>query len=262
MLNVILTIMKKLVWIFALFLIALVACEMNQEDQFRDLDPGILYLQMEMQYIPLEVSSMSGILSRDGFETVEFALEISNQSAFAVVHGIEGGAWLLQVYAYNAMDEIIYSGSTDVEVIPNEITPVHLDLTNTGSLEISVSWGGEAPTGDDRFENDDTMEEATHLYEGEYYQNLYIESGDDDWFEVSLSAPHIGVVINYRDHHGDIRMELYGPDGTLLASSKHLHDYSIIDYYSDNLGTLYVRVYSASGQSRSYMIWWQDWYDF
>lgn len=254
--------MKKLLLPLALGLIALVACEKNPEDQFQELDPGVLYLQMEMQKIPNEVSSMTGTLSRDRYETVEFELEISNQSAFAVIHGIAGGEWLLEVYAYNNSGEVIYSGSTDVEVIPNEITPVHLDLTNIGSLEISVSWGGSTPTGDDRFEDNDSMEDATRIHEGEYYHNLFIESGDDDWFEISLSAPHIGVIINYRDHHGDIRMELFGSDGTLLASSKHLHDYSIIDYYANDHGTLYIRVYTASGEPRSYMIWWQDWYNF
>ena len=255
--------MKKLFLLFAMVLIAMFACEQTPEDKNQELDPGTLLLQMEMQYIPTEVYAMSGSLSRDGFETIEFDLEISNQAAYAMVHGIVEGIWVLKVYAYDAMGAIVYTGSTEVEVIAGEITPVHLDLLNTGSLEISVTWGGgEPPTHDDRFEDNDQMSEATHLSEGEYYQNLYIESGDDDWFSISLSAPHIGVIINYRDHHGDIRMELYSADGTLLASSKHLHDYSIIDYYAHDHGTLYVRVYSASGQARNYMIWWQDWDDF
>lgn len=254
--------MKKLFLLLVVGLFALVACEQNSGEQFLELEPGVLYLQMEMQEIPNDVSAMTGSLSRYGYEPIEFELEISNQSAFAVIHGIAGGEWVLEVRAFNDIREVIYSGSTDVEVIPNEITPVHLDLTNVGSLEISVSWGGNTQMGDDRFEDNDSMEEATPIHEGGYYHNLYIESGDDDWFEISLSAPHIGVVINYRDHHGDIRMELYSSDGTLLASSKHLHDYSIIDYYANNHGTLYVRVYSASGEPRNYMIWWQDWYNF
>lgn len=254
--------MKKLFSLLVMGLIALVACEKNPEEQFQELESGVLYLQMEMQEIPSEVSSMTGSLSRDGYETIDFDLEISNQSAFAVIHGIAGGEWVLEVHAYDDMGDVIYSGSTDVEVVPNEITPVHLDLTNVGSLEISVSWGGTTHTGDDRFEDNDSMEEATQIHEGGYYHNLYIKTGDDDWFQISLSAPHIGVIINYRDHHGDIRMELYSSGGNLLASSKHLHDYSIIDYYAIDHGTLYVRVYSASGEARNYMIWWQDWYDF
>ena len=254
--------MNKLFLLLAMGLIGLVACEKNQDEEFQELEPGVLYLQMEMQEIPSEVSALTGKLSRERYEPIEFELEISKQSAFAVIHGIVGGEWLLEVHAYNYMGEVIYSGSTEVEVIPNEITPVHLDLTNLGSLEISVSWSGNIQTGDDRFEDNDSMEEATKIYEGEYYHNLYIESGDDDWFEISLSAPHIGVIINYRDHHGDIRMELYSSDGTLLARSKHLHDYSIIDHNGNNHGNLYVRVYSASGEPRNYMIWWQDWYDF
>ncbi|MGW8317129.1 MAG: hypothetical protein ACWGNV_16150, partial [Bacteroidales bacterium] len=141
--------------LFALVLTAIAACEQNPQDQFRELDPGSLYLQMETQSIPSEVSATTGILSREGFEAIEFELELSNQSAFATIHGIEGGAWLLQVYAYNAAGEIIYSGSTDVEVIPNQITPVHLDLKNTGSLEITVSWEGATAAGDDRFEDND-----------------------------------------------------------------------------------------------------------
>jgi hypothetical protein len=85
-------------------------------------------------------------------------------------------------------------------VIAGEITPVHLDMLNTGSLAISVTWGGDPPGQDDRFEDNDQMSEATYLSEGDYYHNLYIESGDDDWFSVSTSAPHIGIIINYRDH--------------------------------------------------------------
>jgi hypothetical protein len=104
------------------------------------------------------------------------------------------------VYAYDTNDGIVYTGSTDVEVIAGEITPVHLDMLNTGSLAISVTWGGDPPGQDDRFEDNDQMSEATYLSEGDYYHNLYIESGDDDWFSVSTSAPHIGIIINYRDH--------------------------------------------------------------
>lgn len=249
--------------LFALILFTLFACEQMPEEMNQELDVGGLILQMEMQYIPSEVSAMTGSLSRDGFETIEFDLNISDNSAFALVHGIAEGIWSLKVDAYNTNDDIVYSGSTDVEVIAGEITPVHLDLLNTGSLAISVTWGGgDPPDQDDRFEDNDQLSEATSLIEGEYYHNLYIESGDDDWFSISLSAPHIGIIINYRDHYGDIRMELYNADGTLLASSKHLHDYSIIDYYANGHETLYIRVFTASGEARNYMIWWQDWYDF
>ncbi len=255
--------MKKLLLLFATFLFTVFACEQMPEESNLELDAGNLVLQMEIQFIPSEVSAMTGSLLRDGFETIEFDLEISEQSAYALVHGITEGIWLLKVYAYNANSDIIYSGSTEVEVIAGEITPVHLVLLNTGSLAISVTWGeGDPPDQDDRFEDNDQMSEATRLSEGDYYHNLYIESGDDDWFSISLSASHIGIIINYRDHHGDIRMDLYSADGTLLASSKHLHDYSIIDYYANNLGTFYIRVYTASGQARNYMIWWQDWNDF
>ena len=134
--------MKKLLLIFATVLFALFACEQMPEEKNQELDPGNLYLQMEMQYIPSEVSAMTGSLSREGFETVEFNLEISNKSAYALVQGIAEGYWHLKVYAYNSMGDIVYSGSIDVEVIADEITPVHLDLLNTGSLEISVTWGG------------------------------------------------------------------------------------------------------------------------
>lgn len=255
--------MKKLIFILGTTLLGLFACEQLPEGKNQELDPGNLYLQLEIQQIPAEVYAVTGSLSRDGFETVEFDLEINNNSAFALVHGIEEGIWLLKIDAYNEMGLIVYSGSTNVEVKAGEITPVHLNLLNTGSLEISVSWGGGmVPDEDDRYEDNDQMSDAVHLSEGDYYQNLYIQAGDDDWFSVSLSAPHIGVIINYRDHHGDIRMELYNADGTLLASSKHLHDYSIIDYYAHGNETLYIRVYSASGEAREYMIWWQDWYDF
>ena len=254
--------MKKFYLSILVVLIAMFACEQTEQDKNKQLDPGTLMLQMELQYIPEEVHSMSGSLSREGFETIEFNLDISNNAAYAMLHGIVEGVWVLKVNAYNEAGEVVYTGSTEVEVIAGQITPVHLDLLNTGSLEISVTWGaGEPVKGDDRFEDNDQMSEATPIREGEYYQNLYIEEGDDDWFSISLSAPHIGVVINYRDHHGDIRMELYNASGELLASSKHLHDYSIIDYANGH-GTLYVRVFTASGQSRSYMIWWQDWYDF
>ncbi len=103
---------------------------------------GQLSFNLDMTNAPSDVVALQGKLFKEGQDTIVFDFEITDSLATALVNDIPAGIWTIQVDAFNSDSVIIYTGQTDVNVIPGQITPVYLHLNpTTGGLEIVVTWG-------------------------------------------------------------------------------------------------------------------------
>ncbi len=103
-----------------------------------------LKIGLSMKNAPSDVASIIGVLSREGYDTLRSAFTISDDFATCSFTQIAVGTWHLQVSAYNSSNVMTYFGSTEVEVLPGQTTPVSLTLNPaTGSISITVTWGGQ-----------------------------------------------------------------------------------------------------------------------
>ena len=127
--------------IFAFFLL-FIQCERQSISPNQEETSGKISMTMNLSSAPSEVTDIRGHLSRVSYDTIFFNFTIINNTASALVENIIHGIWKLTVNAFDSSSMIIYTGSTDVNVIAGTITPVSLHLNpRTGTLEITVTWG-------------------------------------------------------------------------------------------------------------------------
>ena len=133
----------KRIFIIPLILFLFFHCEQNpvSNPEF-DNSQGTVTFSMDMSDAPDEVSALKGVLSRRGFDSINFDFEILNDEAVAVIKDLISGNWKLSVSAMNDSGVVLYFGETSVNVVPGVETPVYLHLDpTTGSLKIIVTWG-------------------------------------------------------------------------------------------------------------------------
>jgi hypothetical protein len=108
---------------------------------------------------------------------------------------------------------------------------------------------------DDGYEDNDTCEDATPIAPGTY-PGLKICSGDDDWFELYLTAGDtITVTILFSHALGDLDMVFYGRDcgGSLTAGSSYT-DNEEVHYTVLFSGTYSFKVSGYHGQANTYTL--------
>lgn len=132
--------MKKILNIFLVIILGFLLSHSCETDDLHDLTQRESSIEMVMKSIPAEVSQLNGVLSRDGFDTINFDFDIKDNSATAYVEGISVGKWVIEVYALDTDGITIYYGSTTVEIKIGETTIVKMELTATGSIEVIVTW--------------------------------------------------------------------------------------------------------------------------
>jgi hypothetical protein len=219
---------------------------------------GLMKIVMDMSNAPAEVDRLEGKLFNEEGDEIFFDFEIEDHTARAEVENIPIGRWTLLVNALDDDGNIIYTGTAEVTVHPGVVTPVSLHLNAaTGSLSITVTWGGNGGT-DDRFEENDSQSSATPLYEYTYYRNLYVSASDDDWYSMTISADSLSIMCNFDHSNGDINMDLVDRNGNVLASAKSATNNERIHFIVDRLGTYYIHIYMAAGSSNTYTFWWDD----
>lgn len=252
--------MKSLIYIIPVIISLMWSCNQHSTnpefDNNTDRTKGIMKLSLDMINAPKEVIRLQGKLYNPNGEEKYFTFQIGEYYATAIVEDIAAGKWTLTVDAFDINDNIIYTGSTDVTVYADTITPVsiHLNPVN-GSLEITVTWGD----GDDQFENNDQLSNAVPLLEYTFYQNLYVSATDDDWYAMVISADSLAIVCNFIHSNGDINIDLVDQTGTVIAFSKSNDDNEKIDHVVKNVNSVYyIHVYLSSGTSNTYTIWWDD----
>lgn len=234
------------------FLLALCACEQNPRGLDDNTESGVLSFQLDVQQIPSDVAMIEGSLIRDGFDPLHFDFDVTEQSASKILESVAIGIWKVKIDAYNGAGDIIYTASKEILVVANEVTPVYIHLMKTGSLEIIVTWG------DDRFEGNDSQEQATPIWEYHFYEDLYVSAGDDDWYSIDLSADSVSVICQFHHENGDINVDIVDSHGEILKSSQSKTDNEVFSFIVDKLDTYYIHVYSLSGNNNRYTLWWDD----
>ncbi len=130
---------------FIIFAFIFLSCQ-DQNIVEQSSEKGTIKLSFDKTAIPDVVVSINATLTREGFNPVSGSMNIlSPGSAELTLENLEAGVWHLKVDAIDANNQIVYSGETNVEIIPNTTTPVQLTLepiqNNTGSIHIIVNWG-------------------------------------------------------------------------------------------------------------------------
>jgi predicted GH43/DUF377 family glycosyl hydrolase len=111
-----------------------------------DENKGAIQLKIDKANAPSNVSSVKAYLSRDGFDQLVGFLDlISDTTADITFNAIPVGKWHLIVDALDSLNNVIYTGETEVDILANFYTQVHLTLNptgdGTGSIYIHVTWG-------------------------------------------------------------------------------------------------------------------------
>ncbi len=130
--------------IISILVLFMVGCQNNITDPSSPLEKNTdgFSLSIDMGNAPDEVVALSGKLYREDQDTVRFDFVITGRIAQATVTGLIPGEWGMEVYAMDDKGNVLYSGSTSVEVVAGKIIPVYLHLDPvTGGLSIIVTWG-------------------------------------------------------------------------------------------------------------------------
>ena len=105
---------------------------------------------------------------------------------------------------------------------------------------------------DDTGEDDDTRTTARSM-SGTAFDGT-ICPGDDDFVRFSVSGPsNVQLFITFDDSMGDLDLELYGPTGSIVGSSRGTGDTESIDVDVTATGTYVARVYGFRDAAGDYL---------
>jgi Concanavalin A-like lectin/glucanases superfamily len=119
-------------------------CNYNPLVEGESTSHGQVRMSIDMSLAPSEVTSLAGVFSRQGFDSVFFDFDIFEKMAQAYVEDLEQGEWMLYVTAMNNEGAVLYDGSTSVLIVSNTINSINLHLdpvSTTGGIKITVTWG-------------------------------------------------------------------------------------------------------------------------
>lgn len=120
-----------------------------------------------------------------------------------------------------------------------------------GALTLDAPEPGQSQSGD-RFEpNDDFATAATP--ERGTYRNLSVVDGESDLYRVHLDADQpLVVTASFAHDDGDLDLQLYDGNRTLVADSTSTTDNERIEFRARASGTYYLRVWGFGGASSTY----------
>ncbi len=93
---------------------------------------------------PVSIAEIVARLSREGYDDRVLTLIVADtgMSASGFVTDIAVGRWHLKVDAMDDSGHVKFTGETDVDVVPDQLTRVSLELSaTTGDVDIVVTWG-------------------------------------------------------------------------------------------------------------------------
>lgn len=199
----------------------------------QSVESGSMLMKINMTTAPLEVVSISGYLTRTGYDTIFIDFVVDEQFAQAYVQNIPLGSWTLTVNAMNSENIIIFSGKTTILIMPGENSVDLILNPTTGNLEINVTWGnGYALEVLTQFDTHYTYVTGI-AYDG---KNLLIASGygGDGGTQTLYKIDVYGQEISsYR--LGFVPSQPYWGDNILWIQEEHTHlDYAVKMKYDSN----------------------------
>ncbi len=133
--------------------------------------------------------------------------------------------------------------------------------SNDYTLTVTAPGGSAASAGDDFYEENDSLETASDLRQlsagANTFDNLVIQSGDDDWFKFSLAGiGQFGDALSIDFYHGfgDLDLALYDAAGNYISGSAGVTDNETIGLQGLLAGDYYAHVYGYSGASNNYSL--------
>ncbi len=111
----------------------------------------------------------------------------------------------------------------------------------------------------DRYEPNNTRNDATRLNGTTGSVSANISSGDVDYYRIQLGSTGDSrnyIKTNFTHSQGDIDMELYNSAGSLVGSSRGSGNEERISLSGQSAGTYYVKVYGYGGATNSYSLAW------
>ena len=93
-----------------------------------------------------DINKIVVTLSRSGYSTITDSVLVNDEdSVNVIVFDVPIGTWHLKVDGLDINVTVIYTGETEVNIMPNQRTYVDLVIRPvTGSLEINIRWGNTA----------------------------------------------------------------------------------------------------------------------
>ncbi len=143
-----------------------------------------------------------------------------------ITHEISSGTYYIRVNGYNGA----YSSSTKYNLT--------VEFTPDGS-------GGGGGSTDDPYEPNDSMSEAYEVSAGNTYSSYIYESGDEDYYKISVSESGT-LDLTAGNLAGDYDMYLFNSSGTELDKAYTTNDPETINYDVSS-GTYYIRVNGYNG---------------
>jgi hypothetical protein len=126
----------------------------------------------------------------------------------------------------------------------------YLGAENSYSMRVSRSAGTCCT--DDAGEQDDTRATARTL-SGTSFDGT-ICPGDDDYVRFNVATPTgVAITLVFDDDMGDLDLELYGPSGTIVGSSRGVTDEESIELDLFQTGNYTVRVYGYGSGFGDYL---------
>ena len=118
------------------------------------------------------------------------------------------------------------------------LTEGGLDFGNAYTLEISTEQ--LEVCSDDEFEPNDNNDQSSSIQEGTYSA---LNSCNEDWYQIELQEEQeLQVELQFVHQQGDLDMELYADDGTVILTSNTVTDVESITHTSTYQGLHYWRV--------------------
>jgi len=123
------------------------SCTSEEITSINPKGSGQISIALDKQNAPNDVTKVIITLIGPNDSNIIKSLDLNNGSDTGILfEDIAVGTWHILVDAINDEDVVLYSGETYVNVLPDIIVPVHLQLNpTTGGVLLTVTWGSNNP---------------------------------------------------------------------------------------------------------------------
>jgi len=167
---------------------------------------GKVSLAFNKTSIPAEVSTITIVLSRQGYDSLKKQFNVlSDSSAEVLFNNIAVGVWNIDVKAYGTDNLVKYAGTTEATITEGVLTNVYLTLqkvsTGVGSVSITITWGtnpvvsglthwwtGDSTANDKQGNSNGILQNGTTYAQGLFGQAFSFDGYDD---VVTVSDPSL-----------------------------------------------------------------------